>query len=281
MSNTESPLSPDVSFFTNCYEGDWKRVLLENRLELMIQRCNVRFKEKVLIINNVYDRDLVTKHAQQAVENKIIDAYYFSEDYADQILPTFSITRKSFYRGNYDGYWYSMGPLSAVYFCKSKYLLYFTCDCILPENSTSNWINSAIDKFNADSTVLIANPVWNNNVEEARTESFKEEDNWFYSLSFSDQCFLVETARLYGDVYNFYHQLSERFPLYAGNLFEKRVDSFINSQQLTRITSNHAYYIHEKLINQDFVASDNNQPAKKGLKMMIGGVLHKIRKFIG
>ena len=41
---------PTVSFFTNCYENDWERVLKGDRLEQMVDRCELTFYEKILII---------------------------------------------------------------------------------------------------------------------------------------------------------------------------------------------------------------------------------------
>ncbi len=49
---------PTVSFFTNCYENDWERVLKGDRLEQMIDRCELTFFEKILIINNVTAQQL-------------------------------------------------------------------------------------------------------------------------------------------------------------------------------------------------------------------------------
>lgn len=51
-----------------------------------------------MIINNVLDKNKVEKFAAEAVEKKIIDAYYFSEDYNEQILAEFGISRSSFKR---------------------------------------------------------------------------------------------------------------------------------------------------------------------------------------
>ena len=277
MTNSFAEKDQVVSFFTNCYEGDWERVLIGDRLRAMIERCGIDFFEKILIINNVNDRNKVEKFAAEAVEKKIIDAYYFSEDHSEQILSAFSITRKSFMLDFYDGYWYSMGPLSAVYFCKSKYLLYFTCDCIMSPNANSLWIEDAIKLFKTDAQIFVANPVWNNELAEASKECFKEDNNWYYGSGFSDQCFLVEKGKLYGNIYNEYHRTSERYPVYAGRLFEMRVDSYMKKKQFIRITSKNAYYIHEKMVNESFSFEVRKSSPKKKLKELAGIYSRKIR----
>jgi hypothetical protein len=270
-----------VSFFTNCYENDWERVLIENRLETMIKRCNYDFFERVLIINNVKDRTKVEQYAIEAVSKNIIDTYYFSEDHSEKILSAFSITRDSFVLDFYDGYWYSMGPLSAVYFCKGKYLLYFTCDCMMePKATSSPWIGESIKALQKDRSIFVANPFWNDNIVESRHDNFKEEHNFIHVSAFSDQCFLVENNRLYGDIYNTYHYASEKYPVYAGNLFEKRVYSYMCNNRFTRITRNDVYYIHERLLNHSLEEGPKGIHLVKGLKKIAGICSRKLRKVV-
>lgn len=276
MSTT--PGGPQVSFFTNCYEGDWERVLKENRLEIMIERCKMNFFEKVLIINNVKDRQLVEQYAKAAVDKKIVDAYYFSEDHSDAILSAFSIKRKSFHLDFYDGYWYSMGPLAAIYFCKGKYLLYFTCDCMIYEGANSQWIEDSVELMKQDKSIFAANPLESAIVR--MDYVIKEDDNFYYSIIFSDQCFLIERDRFYGDIYNEYHYFSERYPLYAGELFEKRVSSYMSSNQLVRIVRKDIYYSHEKLLNKDLEGIQTKPGFKKRTRMIAAACSRKIRKAI-
>jgi len=267
-----------VSFFTICYEGDWERILIGDRLETMVKRCGIDFFEKVLIITNVNDREKVEKFAILAVENKVIDAYYFSEDYSDEILKAFSIQRKSFVLDFYDGYCYSMGPLTAVYQCKSDYLLFFTGDCMVEPDKSSYWITEGIKLLESDKKILIANPLWAYNQGEVSNESFKEDKDWYYGYGFSDQCFLVEVKRLQGNVYNYYHVESERYPVYGGNLFEKRIDNFMRSQELGRITKKDVCFIHEKLMNEGVSQEVKKVPVKKKIKQIASVYLRKIRK---
>lgn len=266
-----------VSFFTNCYEGDWEEVLKTDRLKKMITNCGIDFFERNLIINNVKNRSEVESFAKRAVEENVIDRYYFSGDYETKIFKAFSIKRTDFVLDFHDGYWYSMGPLAAIFLCRSKYMIYFTCDCMIPAGTSPAWINKAIALFESTPSICVANPIWEYNKEKARTESFNEDEEWFYGYGFSDQCFFIETKRFYGDVYNYYHISSEIFPMYGGNPFERMINSYMRSKELTRITNKNIHYTHEKLINPNSDLSKPKFSFKKMIKRKAGFVTRKIR----
>jgi hypothetical protein len=271
---------PTVSFFTNCYENDWERVLTGNRLQTMIQRCDTNFLEKILIINNVKDRAKVQQYADAAVRKNIIDDYYFAEDHSDAILKKYDISRDSFKLDFYDGYWYSMGPLAATYFCKGEYLLYFTCDCMMQEGATSDWIWESILEFRKNRFVFVANPYWDNDTYPAQFGNFKVGEKFYYTTGFSDQCFLIDNSRLQGHIYNCYHYSSEKFPKYAGELFEKRVYSYMCENGFVRISRNDVYYIHEKLLNEGLADEQKSRDFKKVMRRMASNWSRKVRKAI-
>jgi hypothetical protein len=140
-------MQPGVSFFTCCYEADWEFFLKEDRLKEMIERCNYPFASKNLVINNVDDRDKVIQFAELAIKEGIIDNYFFSEDHAERVLERFSIKRKDFRLDGFDGYWYSIAPLTAVYLCSTEYILYFMGDCMLNEKYTVSMLFSRNTKI--------------------------------------------------------------------------------------------------------------------------------------
>jgi hypothetical protein len=271
--------SPTVSFFTICYEGDWERILKENRLERIIRQCNYTFFERGLIINNVKDRPLVEQYAKEAVKKGIIDVYYFSEDHIDNILSQFSIKRSSFHLDFYDGYYYSIGPLTAVYKAKGKYLLYFTGDCLVEEHSAP-WIGESVARMEADKQILVASARGVDTEPEFNLSAFKEDDSYIYTYGFSDQCFLLEAKRLHGDIYNHYHYYTERYPLYGGDLFEKRVNNYMCVNQLSRIVKKGAFYSHEKLLNEGLEDIQVKPGLRKRMRRVAGSYSRKIRKAI-
>jgi hypothetical protein len=271
--------SKTVSFFTICYEGDWERILKENRLERIIRQCNYDFFERGLIINNVKDRPTVERYAKEAVQKGIIDVYYFSEDYSEEILQKFSITRDSFRLDFYDGYYYSIGPLTAVYLAKGKYLVYLTGDCLIEPHSVP-WIDESVARMEDDRNIFVASARGVDTNIECTWYTSKEDDAFFYTHGFSDQCFMVETQRLHGDIYNHYHYYTERYPVYGGRLFEKRVNSYMCVKQLDRIVRKGAFYSHEKLLNAGLEDVQTKPTLSKKLKRMAGNSSRKLRKAI-
>ncbi len=230
-----------VTFETKVWEKDWRYILNGNYLETIISRCNYPFDKKVLFINNVKDKELVIRKSQQKVEEGVIDEFYFVEDYAQEALIFFNILKSSF-KG---GYYYSIAELVSIYLCKTDYLLHFSGDAYL-QKSAKPWINNAIEKLKSNENFVIANACWNFKFEEAKQEAYKEIEQFYIGQGCSDQCYLIETDRFRKkDIYNEKHPASDRYPKYGGELFEKRVDSFLRNNDLYRITSKETTYIHK------------------------------------
>jgi len=235
-------MKPSVTFETKCYEKDWRFIINANQIGKMINNCNYAFDKKVLFINNVSDYNKVKKHADKLISKSIIDEYYVVEEYANEALNFFNLTVESFKQG----YYYSIAELVSIYLCKTDYLLHFSGDSVI-ENKESTWIDDAITLMETDKNVFTANPVWNFNYEEAKNESFKEDDKWFYGFGFSDQSYLVKKENCRKPIYSEYNPASDRYPKYGGELFEKRVDSYMRNHNLYRVTSKHISYVHENI----------------------------------
>ncbi len=228
-----------VTFETKCYENDWNYILKGDYLSKMIDRCNYDFASKKLFINNVKDIAVVKKAADKKIAENIIDEYVIVADHAAEALDFFNITEDSFD----GGYYYSISELVSIYLCKTGYLLHFSGDSIAAK-STINWVTKAIEVFKSNPAVIVANPAWNKNYKQAKEESFSEMNDWYIGYGFSDQCYLVRTDAFKKPVYNFHHPKSKRYPKYGGMLFERRVDSYMRTHQLLRITSKETYYTH-------------------------------------
>ena len=54
-----------VTFFTSCYENDWKTIVLNGGYENKLKNYNFIFDKKVLIINNVIDQDEVKSYVKK------------------------------------------------------------------------------------------------------------------------------------------------------------------------------------------------------------------------
>jgi len=232
----------EITFETKCYENDWEYLLKTNYLDNQILNCNIDFTFKQLIINNVHNKNMVRIWAQKKKDKGIIDDYYFVDDYIDKALHFFDLQKNSFG----DGYYYSSSELVGLYLSKTKYHLHFSSDSFLQSRLkiNENWICDAYDIMEKNKDYIVANPTWNMDFLGAKAEAFDRINDFFISYGFSDQCYLVKTKIFRDKIYNFTHHESERYPIYGGELFEKRVDSFMRTNNLYRLTSSKQNYIH-------------------------------------
>jgi hypothetical protein len=227
-----------LTFETKCYEYDWKFLLKAGRLKKMIEYCDYPFTERILYINNVNDLNLVKKYADKCVNKNIIDSYIVVEEHTGKVLKAFNIDANSFN----GGYYYSIQELVGIYLCKTDYLLHFSGDSLM--RLREPWIDDAIIAMKNNPRFFLANPQMSKNVLEAKEESFDEDKLFYYSYGFSDQCYLINVNNYRGDIYNESHPASERYPKYGGDLFEKRLDSYLRNHNLYRLTSKKSAYRH-------------------------------------
>lgn len=229
-----------ITFETKCYENDWKFILLTPYLDRMISRCQTDFTHRQLIINNVRDLSLVRRHADEKVRQGVIDAYYVAEDYAREALDFFRIDRDSFGCG----YYYSIAELVGLYLSRTAYHLHFSSDAYMEPNAAEPWIAQAIGLMETNPKYVTATPTWNRNFREAKAESTGETDAFYLTQGFSDQCYLVRTDLFRQPIYNEQHPASARYPRYGGELFEKRVDSYLRNHDLIRLVHRQVSYFH-------------------------------------
>lgn len=216
-------------------------MLTTDWLQNMIERNLYNFKERILHINNVSDPKLVAFHAERLVARGILTSYTVVAECAQQTLDFFGLRKEDFL----GGYNYSIAELAAIYHCKTEYLLHYASDC-MPATPLS-WIEPAIEAMKQRPNAKVANPVWNMRNDEARSESFAENRDFYFGYGFSDQCYLIRTKDFKDRIYNQTHADSQRYPAYGGELFEKRVDAWMRNRGYYRLTYKHGSYIHYRL----------------------------------
>jgi hypothetical protein len=107
------------------------------------------------------------------------------------------------------------------------------------------WISDAFKILEERSEVFVANANWDKEFLLTEEESFDSIDDFFLGFGFSDQCYLIRTKDFRQPIYNEHLEVSARYPEYGGELFEKRVDSYMRNHNLYRITSKKASYMHK------------------------------------
>ncbi len=233
-----------VTFETKCYENDWEFILKGSYLRQMIARCNYPFSHRVVMINNVRNKSKVCRYADKKIREGVIDAYYIVDDYAKTALEFFEIRPGSFH----GGYYYSIAELVSIYLCNTEYLIHFSGDSF-PDDNQSTWISDAINIFSERSDIVVANANWDKEFILAAEESFDSINDFFLGFGFSDQCYLIRTKDFRKPIYNEHHEVSVRYPEYGGELFEKRVDSYMRNHNLYRLTSKKSSYTHRNFPN--------------------------------
>jgi hypothetical protein len=235
-----------VTFETKCWERDWKLLLRAGRLESMIERCNFNFDSRVLYVNNVADAGRVMAEAQSLVKTGVLTGAVLVEDHAAAALARFGIDKSSFA----GGYWYSIQELVGIHLCKTPFLLHFSSESMI--TTGGEWIVPAIDRMEMDECIVVANPNWDQYGDQAKAESFSEDDLFFRGRGFSDQCYLVRAAGFAAPIYNETNASTDVYPRYGGELFEKRVNSYMRNHGLCRITHKTVYFRHKNFPRDPF-----------------------------
>jgi len=94
--------------------------------------------------------------------------------------------------------------------------------------------------------IKVANPTWNRNYKEAKSESRRTTWNFYLAgQGFSDQLFLVRREDFQKPIYGEIRPDSHHYP--RGDVFEKRVFSYMKNRGWERITFRRGSYIHENL----------------------------------
>ncbi len=242
---------PTVTFATTVWEKDWRQILLDPEYLPVKQIENhcFPFAERILVINNVVDLEAVKRAAQAWVERGVLSRYVVAQE---SVLDFFHLKRGDFRMGSdahlYQGvnpdwiYYNALGPLTAVYECTSDYLLYLTGDVRMDQ--PVDWVRSSLEMMEKRPNYRVANPVWNGKVDEARRESSGKRRGFYVAKQgFSDQLFLVKREVFRAPIYGEIREDSSHFP--RGDVFEKRVFSYMKNRGWERITFKGGSYTHE------------------------------------
>ncbi len=251
-----TPSRPLCTFATSCWENDWRTILLsaEYLAKLQIAHHRYPFAERLLIINNVLDLPFVKRVAEDLLRQGVLTRYVVVDEIVGEMLPFFHLSRSDFrlsanaaeYGTSHPNwiYYNALGPLAAIYSCGSDYLLYMTGDVRLER--PVRWIEKAIRMMEKRPEAKVANLVWNERYDEAKRESYGKTWNFFLAKKgFSDQMFLVKTADFRAPIYGEIRGDSDHFP--RGDVFEKRVFSYMLNRGWERIIYRRGSYLHKNI----------------------------------
>jgi hypothetical protein len=238
-----------ITFETKVWENDWELILKTSRLKDLVNRCNHPLDCRVLYINNVKNPTEVERHAQKWIDEGVIDQYVHVHEHAQEALDFFNLSKEKLGKG----YYYSIAELVSIYLTKTKYLLHFSSDAIPEKDIKTPWLKLGLDLLETKPEVKVYNLTWNRRYKEAINEALEQDQDFYYGYGFSDQMYLVRTSDFRAPIYEEFHEASKRYPQYGGELFEKRVDSWMRNNHCVRATYKHASYLHQNFSKHDLI----------------------------
>lgn len=231
--------TPAVTLETKCWEGDWRYLLRRGGLERIVASEPFEFSHRVLYVNNVERPVGVLKAANRLVSQGLIDEVVLAEEHAAAALERFELSAEGLGRG----YVYSICELVGIHLARTPLLVHFAGDCLMIDNGP--WIDLGAELLALRPEVAVVNPVWNRRYDEVRTGASASDDQWWFGDGFSDQCYMVRPADFAASIYGFSHPDSERYPVYGGELFEKRIDAWMRRTGRTRAFHRASSYSHD------------------------------------
>lgn len=231
-----------VQFDTKVWEGDYRTALEPSRLEAMITRNQWDFERRLVVINNVERVDVVARRCRRLVRAGVIDDFVVAAELAGAALEGVGLTADELGAG----YKYSIAELVALHVSRSELVLHFAGDSML--DAPHDWLGDAVTLLGERDDVAAVNLVWNHRLDQVRAEAEHEDATFCYSRGgFSDQMYLVRTADFRARIYHQQHPASDRYPTYGGELFEKRVDSWMRTQRRWRAVWTGGSYEHRNI----------------------------------
>jgi len=234
-----------ISLATTVYDKNLDFVLSNDSWFLNYE--NELIKEKILVVNNISNKDVFLEKIQKNEKAKLLNVVF---------VDLFKEEAKKFFNININestlGYFYTIQYFVLLLKCNNPFLFNVSTDCTL--NFEKDFLYDSIDELKKNERAIATTIPWCTNVncglgEEERTFKMIEEeekhlDKFYYSVFFSDQVFLSDVEKMKKINFNTNHPLSNFFPIYGGNCFEKRVCSHFLTEKNFRLVYKKHNYIH-------------------------------------
>jgi len=256
--NMNNNLDSQIQFDTKVWENDYRVILSEKYLRELSNLISLPSTNIRVIINNVWNRRHVKLLANRAKDLGLIGEFYFVDELAKEVLEFFNLDKASLGIG----YRYSICELTAIYISEKPFILHLSSDSLPIKNIDINFFEKSIRLLESNSGVKVTNLMWNNSNLDHVAEADREDDEFYYSAGgFSDQMYFAKREDFRNKIYEENHPESDRYPSYAGPLFEKRVDSWMRIHGFFRATYKHNNYNHQNF---------SQRPSSRMLKIFRG-----------
>jgi hypothetical protein len=231
-----------VDLVVNTFERTYRRALAPGTIAQIAQTNRFEFARRVILINNVADREAAAALARQLLSDGEIDEFYFVAERLDAALATTGLSRAELEPLLH----YSDAPLVAATLPGSEALLYWDADARLLQ--PLDWITPALELLRREPRVIVANPSWETpDAGGARAgverEALELRDGFALGEGFSDQVFLATRAALAAPIYGQRCISRIAYPAaHKAHVFEARLAAHMRHHDRRRATSLAATY---------------------------------------
>ena len=226
-----------VCFQVNVYDKTIDG-MVDTRIEYYLNSfIGYEFKEKFIVVNNISDRKLAEDKLQKfSKEFKII--FVESQD-IEKIYSNFGLKKEEIL----SGFNYSAPHYVTLYHTTSDYVLHISEDIEFKKIDKS-YIEDSIEYLEKSDDYISSMPKsW------AGSECLEIETDlgmMYTAKGWSDQMFILKTKIFKKCIYNYKHSISNRYPIYGGECFEKRIDSYMMIENKFRLIHKINEYKHLK-----------------------------------
>jgi hypothetical protein len=231
----------EVSLVVNTFERNLATVLAPGFFPQIERQNSRRFGERILLINNVDDRERAAALARHRIDEGEITAVHFVDEQLPTALEAVDLSPADLGRPPYCHF--SDYLFAAPFVANSPYLLYWDGDVRM--DNPVDWVGPALDLLRTCPRVFSASarPCW---WSERRELTLHVGKDFAFGYGFSDQMFLARTAELRQPIYNhsapacFAHPTS-----HVCQLFEQRVNSYMRRHRRFRAVHLASRYEHQ------------------------------------
>ncbi len=240
-----APDADAVDLVVNTFERTFRRVLAPGTIAAVCEANRRGFARRVVLINNVADREQAGAQAARLVDSGEIDEFHFVAERIEAALARVQLRREELEPLLH----YSDAPLVAACLPGSPWLLYWDADARLL--APCDWVSPALELMRRDERVLVANPSWEPpGTDGARPgverEALGRDGDFALGEGFSDQVFLAARRELAAPIYRQRCISLLTYPAaHRAHVFEARVAAYMRHHGRLRATSLAATYAIE------------------------------------
>jgi hypothetical protein len=230
-------MSNQVDLVINCFERTYRDVLLPGFFPEIERQNGRRFTGRIVLINNVDDRDHARNLASELKNKGEIDSFYWVAERLDAALQHVRLRRQDLGRlPHHTDCAIVMQTLPG-----SPWVLYWDAEIRMVR--PGNWVDAAVEFMESDSRILVSNPSWSAVMPER--EIVETKGDFALGYGFSDQVFLARRNELTSSQYGLRCLASLRYPTaHIAPIFEERLDAYMRAHRRLRATHLISRYTH-------------------------------------